>query len=247
MITVDDLQGHWVRRWIKAPGVEDHTTRVHWMQVGQAYADIRVPANRPSLTGASALADLPATALADLAGAEGFAGHITLEDAVCTWHRAINWHGTPRALDVGSIRFDDTGCMVETGVHADYTELWGAGTGGDSKVLQVSGDGYAGYVVTRGDAFVLGIGKPDKPNMAPVVEALKAQEIPSDAAQLFDGLHVLGHWSADKAIAQLATNPFAEGRTIAHLTDTALVWTRIGFDGHETPIILQHVCAPHDH
>ena len=79
MIRPGDVQGHWVRTWIKAPGFEDHTTRVHWMQAGLDYADVRIPLERPDTRSAACLADLPAAVLRDLARAEGFSGHVTLE------------------------------------------------------------------------------------------------------------------------------------------------------------------------
>ena len=43
MIDSSDVQAHWRRLWIRAPGFEDADTRVHWMQCGALYADIRVP------------------------------------------------------------------------------------------------------------------------------------------------------------------------------------------------------------
>ena len=124
MITQADIQGHWVRNWIKAPGFEDHSTRVHWMQAGGLYADIRIPADRPDLSGASSLSALSPDHLLSLGQAEGFAGHVTLDGDHCTWEREINFHGTPDSLDVGAIHFDAQGSMIETGVHADYSELW---------------------------------------------------------------------------------------------------------------------------
>jgi len=97
MITGGDLQGHWRRDWIKAPGFEDNTTRVHWMQAGEIFVDLRVPLERPDLAGATALADLGPSTLLALTKAEGFAGRIEVVDSNCTWHRAINWHGVPEA------------------------------------------------------------------------------------------------------------------------------------------------------
>ena len=142
MISPADIQGHWVRQWIKAPGFEDHTTRVHWKQVGLNYADLRIPRARPDLTGAAALSDLPAAALLDLAQAEGFAGQVTLSGDHCTWHREINWHGPSEAQDVGAIRFDDDGQMIETGVHADYAELWQPNPGAGAFLRVDANQGY---------------------------------------------------------------------------------------------------------
>ena len=40
MITLADVQGHWRRDWLKAPGFSDTTTHVHWMQCGTLFADM---------------------------------------------------------------------------------------------------------------------------------------------------------------------------------------------------------------
>lgn len=242
MITLEDIQGHWVRQWIKAPGLEDHTTQVHWMQVGTCYADLRVPVGRPDLTDAGRLCDLSANALRQLASAEGFAGHARLTGAECTWHREINWHGTPEVPDVGTISFDDEGRMIEAGVHAEYTELWVPHQAETSRALRLSGHGYFGYLVTQGDTFVLGIGRPGKPTTLPLVEALNSGQIPTGIETLFDGLHALGRVSDGTAIARLSTDPIAEGTEIARLAEDALTWHRRGFGGECDDVVLE--CAP---
>ena len=70
------------------------------------------------------MADLSDSALAALAEAEGFAGEITVSDGVCTWDRRLNWHGRPEGIDAGRVEFDASGDLLETGVHADYSESW---------------------------------------------------------------------------------------------------------------------------
>ncbi|MEO1733961.1 MAG: hypothetical protein AAFR45_10095 [Pseudomonadota bacterium] len=232
MITLDDLQGHWVRDWIKAPGFEDHSTRVHWMQVGHHYADVRVPADRPDISEARALCELAATDLHSLAEAEGFAGHVTLKDRTCTWHREINWHGTPQSQDVGTISFDQQGRMIEEGVHADYTERWDQHAGDGAEALKLSNDGYAGYLITRGQIFVLGIGVTAKPASGPLISALGAGGIPDGIADLFDGLHAIGHWSGAHGIATLATDPFVEQSVVLHRRGETIGWTRTDFWGN---------------
>lgn len=236
MITCADIQGHWVRHWIKAPGFEDHTTRVHWMQVGNAYADVRIPHKRPDISTYDCLADLSAPDLAVLAQAEGFAGDVTLDGSQCTWHRRINWHGVPDAPDVGDISFDAKGRMIEAGVLADYTELWAQNGAGPARTLRFSGGGYEGYLMSWGESFVLGIGRPDKAATRPLVEALQAGTVAQGIATLFDGVHAKGHWSGNAAIADLATQPFAEGQTIVTARDEGLTWHRIGFDGDASEV-----------
>ncbi|WP_095590614.1 hypothetical protein [Actibacterium ureilyticum] len=238
MIAQSDIQGHWVRDWIKAPGFQDHDTRVHWIQVGADYADIRIPADRPDLRDAGALADLPASALTVLARAQGFAGRITLQGAHCTWQREINWHGTPDAPDVGAISFDAQGRMIEAGVHEDYTERWVRHTAPDPRYLRFAGHGYTGRVASIGETAVIGIGRIGKPATAPLIAALARGDIPDGIDTLFDGLHALGHWSGDSLIADLATQPFAEGTPVLTVQGDAVIWHEIGFDGTRRDLLL---------
>lgn len=238
MITGDSIQGHWVREWIKAPEFEDHTTRVNWIQVGMDYADVRIPLDRPDLQGVSRLDDLPPDVLLQLADAEGFAGHVTLDGALCTWHREINWHGIPENLDIGALSFDATGAMIEEGVQADYAELWHARTAGQGTAFRVAGAGYLGLLVTCGSAFVLGIGRPGTPPTRPLKESLRKGQLPEGMDRLFDGIHAYGVWTGTDAVARLATQPLSENRVVASLTESGVTWRRIGFDGMETDIEL---------
>ncbi|MGR3515232.1 MAG: hypothetical protein ACU0GG_20910 [Paracoccaceae bacterium] len=238
MIHESDLQGHWARRWIKAPGFEDHTTRVHWMQAGRDYADVRIPLVRPEVTGAPCLSDLSADALCSLARAEGFAGHVTLEGDTCTWHREINWHGEPEGLDVGAISFDATGDMIEDGVLADYTELWTQKAKAQTSAIRFSNGHYAGVLVTDGTVGVVGIGPPEKPATAPVLKALEAGQVPENAGSLFDGVHALCRLSTGQAVATLATNPLIEGQPVLTFQETSVVWHKQDFHGMQSQIEL---------
>lgn len=238
VVTLLDIQGHWQREWIKAPDFEDHTTRVHWMQCGSVYADVRMPLERPDLGKARALADLPAQGLYALSMAEGFAGRVTLEGTRCTWQRDVNWHGTPEASDIGDISFDDQGRMIETGVAAEYTELWAYHDAPDRQAHVFSNGHTLGYLVTSGTDFVLGIGQPDRPATTPIRNALAAGQIPKETQMLFEGLHALGHWDGPDGIAGLATNPFCENKRVVTLTETGLIWHCVDFHGQTTQITL---------
>lgn len=197
------LQGHWRRDWLTAPGVLDDTTRVHWMQAGNLYADLRIPLERPDLSGFNCLADMPAEALQQLAQAEGFAGEISLDGPLCTWHRMINWHGAPDGIDAGALAFAADGALIETGVHADYSERWLQEAAGPACGFRLTSPGLTGFLVTVGGRFVLGLGQPsDVGAMAP------------KGAALFSNVYAFGHWQEDAGHADLATNPLAEGRTI---------------------------------
>lgn len=239
MITKAKLQGHWDRLWIKAPGVEDHTTRVHWMQAGRDFADVRIPAKRPDLTGLTSLSELSAPDLHMLAQTEGFAGHVTLDADTCTWHREINWHGISDSADIGQISFDAEGRMVEAGVLADYTELWEQRATAPTQATRFSGGGYQGLFVTDGTLGVLGIGTAEKPATKPVLAALANGDIAEDTAALFDGLHALCRVEGDTVIATLATQPFSEGTPVLRLTPDAVTWHKTGFDGARTDLMMQ--------
>ncbi len=238
MITAADVQGHWKRHWIKAPTFEDHTTRVHWMQAGSLYADVRIPLERPSLTAKSCLADLDARELLGFARAEGFAGHITLQGSQCTWHREVNWHGTPDTLDVGDISFDAEGRMIEAGVLADYTELWEQIKEEDTKAFRINGEGYAGYLVRDAKHFVLGIGKPNKPSSSDTLRMLEQGQIPPDISGFCDGLHAVGRVDGSDLVAELATNPFCEGTKVAILGSDHVSWHCVQFDGTKQNLVL---------
>ena len=240
MITLDSIQGHWVRRWIKAPGFHDETTRVHWMQVGSLFADVRIPAERPDLTGYRALSEVPVSALRQLAQAEGFAGVVELDGQRCTWHRDINWHGTPETVDVGEISFDADGRMVEQGVHADYRELWEQhASPATGRAYRASGEGYQAFLVVRDERFVLGVGRPEKPSTSRALEALAGEHVETDMAPVFDGVHAVGQLIDGEAIAALATQPFAEGGRVLTLEGDRLTWHRIGFDGETEEVGMQ--------
>jgi hypothetical protein len=214
MIEIADLQGHWRRAWLRAPGVEDHDTAVHWLQVGSIYADIRIPARRPDVRGARALAELPDRTLLHLMRAEGFAGEIALEGDVCTWRREINWHGAPEGVDAGRLRFDDGGALLEDGVHAEYGESWDRIDGAPVHALRLTDGTRLGVLVTVGERFVFGLGRADAPASAPVLEALRQGRRGAGLERHFEGGYAFGSWQGRLGQADLATNPLWESRCI---------------------------------
>ncbi|MEO0380809.1 MAG: hypothetical protein AAF252_11115 [Pseudomonadota bacterium] len=215
MITKEDLQGHWRRDWIKAPGFEDHTTRVHWMQAGDLYADIRVPLERPDLSSFTCLADVPPDLIAPLLKAEGFAGTIDVADNRCTWAREINWHGVPEVDDIGLMSFED-GALIEDGVLADYRELWQPMPAAPFRGHRVAFDGLAGILVENDIEFLIGLGPVPAPR--------------SGLAAQFASTYAYGHWTDTEGVATLSTNPFCEG-TVVLRRDGGFTWHAPSFDG----------------
>ena len=119
MIVAGDLTGHWVRDWIRAPGLDDAETQVHWLQARDGYCDLRVPRHRPDLSRLGCLADASTADLLTLMQAEGFAGTIEVLDEVCTWDRTINWHGRPEAVEAGRLNWSGDGRLREDGTEAE--------------------------------------------------------------------------------------------------------------------------------
>lgn len=106
-MTHASLLGVWRRELIAWPdGRRDTTTSVHWLQAGSVFADLRLPQGER-----------------DAAIVEGFAGHITLDGDVCTWHRRIDYQPPGAPPDVGRLSFDGD-LLIEDGVHLPYIEYW---------------------------------------------------------------------------------------------------------------------------
>ena len=113
----DRYRGVWVRTLLQTPTLRDDTTFVRWLQTSRWHADLRVPAGaRPQ--------PLPA----DLARQQGFSGVTTVESTtdaeVCAWHRRFDFQPPGPHPDAGRIVFDGADRLVETGIHADYLEVW---------------------------------------------------------------------------------------------------------------------------
>jgi len=238
VIEEDDLQAHWQRIWLRAPGIEDHETRVHWMQCGPLYADLRVPADRPDPGGAEALADLSPEALLCLMRAEGFAGAITVEDGVCTWAREINWHGTPDGIDAGLMSFDDMGDLIEDGVHAEYAELWRRAPDPAVKAIRIEGGAMQGVLILSEHRFLIGLGQPGAPSSAALIAALEAGYVPPGLPKHFASHYVMGVWDGAVGTAQLATNPFLEGQIVLTRAGAGFQFAGVGFDGRAQEIDL---------
>jgi hypothetical protein len=228
-----DLQGHWRRNWLRAPGVEDRTTRVNWVQAGNWCADIRVPLIRP-LKSVAALSAISGPDLAQLLSAEGFAGHITLAGDVCTWRRSWNWHGFPCPVDAGTLWFDDDGHLIEDGVHARYREEWVRVSGDPWRAEAVETDTADGMLISNDRDFVLGLGQRGAAAWPSLANALRDGEAdPAAAAMAFHSVYVMGHWEGTRGIADLSTQPFCEGRAVLARGKDAATLTLPDFNGAE--------------
>lgn len=234
MIDSARLQGQWCRNWITTPGVEDRTTRVHWLQAGPWFADLRVPLLRPGVTAAASLAALAPADLAGLLSAEGFAGRITLAGDICTWHRTWNWRGFPCAVDAGKLWFDAGGCLIEEGVHADYREEWRTVPGPPWRADVVECGETDGMLLRNAEGFLLALGQRGAASWPRLAQDLRdGLAKTADAAQAFASVYVLGHWVGGAGIADLSTQPFCEGRAVLTAGADAARLVLPDFEGRE--------------
>lgn len=252
MIEVSDLTGHWRRDWLEVPGRHgdrraprrrDTTTEVHWLQAPGGYVDLRVPAGLERLRGA-APAELPPADLAALMEAEGFAGTIAVADGVCTWTRAIDWHGASERPDVGRLSWDADGALIETGAHADYAERWLREPGGAMR-SRVWGNGARRLRLVWSDAaLALGIGEPGAPSTAPRDAPAHGERPAGEIERRFRGEFTFARWDGERAVATLSTHPMRVGETILTRSDLGarrLGLTRRDARGHP----LEEAWSPH--
>lgn len=242
-----DIEGHWRRAWLKAPGVADHDTCVHWLQVGDLFADIRIPAERPDVRGAQALSDLPDAALAQLLKAEGFAGHTVVKNDVCTWNRELNWHGRPGDADIGRLTFDGSSDrLIEDGMHADYTELWHRADDFPVHAGRLYAKDGMALLVTVGNRFVFASGPLNLPAADEAEEELASGTRGPCLAQRFSNGYIFGHWMGEKGVADLATNPIWERRPVLTLSEAGVTLQATDFFGEffETEFSTEVAQAP---
>ncbi len=136
----EEYVGLWRRALLRAPGVEDTATRVYWLQTPSWHADIRVPADRPVLSGRTGLAALSAEEMRSLARQQGFAGITEVEGDMCRWHRRFDYQPPNGFNDVGRMQFEGPDRLLEYGVEQDYFEVWERMPGGGPSKVQEDQD-----------------------------------------------------------------------------------------------------------
>ena len=212
----DHLFGLWRRLWLRAPGIDDHTTRVLWFQGPEVFVDLRIPADLPDLAGLTALADLDAVTLKAVARAEGFAGTTGVVADICTWTRAINAQGPESSADVGALSLTPEG-LLETGIHADYSELWHHDLSDPPRTRAlVDAEGRRAFLVWTATHFSLARGWPSAMTGRPLSEALADALTGTDRAPLFDLFDMEfshGRLDDDAPRITLSTDPSRIGDT----------------------------------
>jgi len=119
----DRYLGVWNRTLLETADGRDDRSQVWWLQTPRWHADLRIPADRPDFSGITRLAECDDAQLAWLATQQGFCGVTQVEGERCTWHRQMDFQPAKGSRDIGRMAFDGER-VIETGVEADYREIW---------------------------------------------------------------------------------------------------------------------------
>lgn len=121
-------RGVWTRTLLETPYSRDDTTVVRWMQLGRWHADLRIPAAARVDRLVGGLSNDSPEQLALLATQQGFCGVSqvirTAAGEVCTWLRLVDYQPPGPHPDAGLMVFESPDCVIETGVHGVYREIW---------------------------------------------------------------------------------------------------------------------------
>ena len=220
----DAYLGVWRRSLLETPGGRDEDSRVWWLQTPRWHADLRLPAGRPDFSGISRLDQCDDGQLAWLATQQGFCGVTQVDGDRCTWHRQLDFQPASGSRDIGHMTFDGER-LIETGVEAEYLEIWERlpHSQGETAALELVME--AGEPPTRpawlfvsGDYFIHVRGRAQPLPHAADLSKLIAETRPS-RAQWLDWLDVeisFGHRSGPTPWRiEHSTLPFREGQTFA--------------------------------
>jgi hypothetical protein len=187
--------GVWRRSLLETAELRDERSHVFWLQTPLWHADLRIPAGRPDFSGVRRLADCDDTQLAWLACQQGFCGVTQVDGDTCTWHRQMDFQPADGRRDIGRMVFDGER-LTETGVEADYLEIWQrlppsrGGTAALELVVE-AGEQPARptWLLVAGDCFMYVRGRAQPLPMATDLSHLIARAQPS-RSQLLDWLDV---------------------------------------------------------
>ncbi len=120
-----EYEGLWRRQGIwRSNGKSDTTTPVWWFQSSSFHFDLRIPAGRPVVADAAALAQLPAEQRAIFTRQSGFAGVTIVKDQRAEWRPAIAFPAISDEIDAATMRFRDPDHIREDGLDHSYYEEW---------------------------------------------------------------------------------------------------------------------------
>lgn len=216
--------GMWRRSLLEQAGVKDTTTTVLVIQTEQYHADIRVPAHRPAFDDINCLEGCTSDQLSWLATQQGFTGITQINGNVSQWLRDHDYQPFNHQRDIGEMHFESNDVLIETGVDAEYLEVWERVPDSHRNLTfkQVSGENRHGEKVparlfTANKAFAyIRPRTAQLPIAASMVEAIKQHE-PSPE-KLFDWLDFEISFGEiqDKThgVITLSTLPFKEGNKV---------------------------------
>jgi len=120
-----EYEGLWRRQGIwRSNGKSDTTTPVWWFQSSSFHIDLRIPADRPAVADAAALAQLPAEQQAIFARQSGFAGVTMVQANRAEWRPAIAFPAISDEIDAATMLFRDADHIREDGLDHSYYEEW---------------------------------------------------------------------------------------------------------------------------
>lgn len=213
----------WRRRLlIEEDGSRDADTIVWWMQTGQLFADIRLPADRTPLAGATCFADLDSAGLSCLTRQEGFAGILEWTNEACAWRRMIDFRPLPGPPDEGWMEEAGPGLVIERGIYLDYLEEWEQSTPEAAASEEwVWHGGWAGPTVLRlANVFMFAEDRrPTPPNPDSFrADVLAAKGDEASLSALLNCEISYGHVEDDGSWrVALSTIPWREGATVSPL------------------------------
>lgn len=111
-------RGVWQRTLLETPEGRDTTTQVHWLQTEGWHADLRVP------EGANPATPEGRAQLQGFCGLTRITHGVNGQPDICTWHRRWDVQPPRSTPDAGHMVFETPECVVETGVHGRYLEIW---------------------------------------------------------------------------------------------------------------------------
>lgn len=192
-----EWRGLWRRLALERPdGSGDITSQVLWLQTESLFVDVRIPADRPVVSGFHA----------DLSRQEGFAGRVRHDGDCVQWLRRIDYRplGVP---DEGRVRREGR-MLVERGLHEPYVEhWWQVEDGADTEVIA---DTERCIIVRAGDHLMLA---EERRPSAPA-NLVAAVEDPGALALSLDCEITYARRAATGWCIAASTLPWREGRVL---------------------------------
>ncbi len=214
--------GVWQRTLLEMRGAPAEAGwQVFWLQTPHWHGDLRVPANRPDLSGCAQLADCSSAQRRWLAGQKGFAGITAVSHAAgqtyCQWHRQVDFQPARDSRDIGRMVLGGDGRVLdEWGVDSDYRETWvrldrSAGPCAAWRRRAATATDFGELLLVAGACF---FHLRDRPAPLPIGQSLVTLARSPEAAALLDMEISFGDWdpATRTGVVTLSTLPWCEGR-----------------------------------